>query len=408
MFKHLLKIILLLVCILSISIGMIFFIDQNRFVINNGIILLIGSAGMAILFYFLHRVFMKKAHNQAINTVMKGFTEAGVTLEAVKKPSLEQLLNEVKAHAGNGTHGLNEEAVNIMDMYAKIADSFEVLAAGSEEMEATMNDMLDGALLQADNVEKSTKSMEEMSTGVHQVADNTERVSESAILASNKTAEGNKAIHHLVQQMQSIHSSVNQSADILKQLGSYSNKIGDIVAVITNISEQTNLLALNAAIEAARAGEHGKGFSVVAEEVRKLASESTSSAKEIAEMIQFIQTNTFNAIETMEKGLAEINTGLDEVNVAGDSFEHISSSISDVTVQIQEISATIQQIAAGTEEVKQNTDFTKKVQEGGVEKIRHAVHLSNQQKNNVDEIFLILKDVQQEQARLRELLAKSI
>ncbi|MEY8742404.1 methyl-accepting chemotaxis protein [Bacillales bacterium AN1005] len=131
-----------------------------------------------------------------------------------------------------------------------------------------------------------------------------------------------------------------------------SHEIGHITNVITGISAQTNLLALNAAIEAARAGEHGKGFAVVADEVRKLAEESTNSTEQIANLIQLIQNETNVTLETMEKAAEEVQSGLNVVNVAGSSFEKIEQAVNGVVSQIEDISESLKKLSRGTNSVK--------------------------------------------------------
>jgi methyl-accepting chemotaxis protein len=171
------------------------------------------------------------------------------------------------------------------------------------------------------------------------------------------SVEGRSAIKQTIEQMNSIHTTVEQVAKTIQDLGEQTKHIGNIVEVITEIAGQTNLLALNAAIEAARAGEHGKGFAVVADEVRKLAEESSQSAKRISDYIQDIQEK-FNAlIQEMEHGTKEVATGIEVVNFAGNSFTKIETSIDDVACKINEVSSSIQQLVSGVEQVSASTQL---------------------------------------------------
>jgi len=151
--------------------------------------------------------------------------------------------------------------------------------------------------------------------------------------------------------MVSIEQSVSSSAEVVTKLGERSKEIGQIVVTISGIAGQTNLLALNAAIEAARAGEQGRGFAVVAEEVRKLAEQSQEAAKQIANLISEIQSETDNAVVAMNEGAREVKVGADVVNNAGKAFKEIVSLISEVSTQIREISAAIQQMASGSQQI---------------------------------------------------------
>jgi len=127
--------------------------------------------------------------------------------------------------------------------------------------------------------------------------------------------------------MGSVRDSILEAVDIIKTLGEQSQEIGIVGDVIDNIADQTNLLALNAAIEAARAQEQGRGFSVVAEEVRKLAEESTRSTARISNLVREIQKNTAAAVEKAENASHEVSEGMEAVQVAGGSLEKINEFV---------------------------------------------------------------------------------
>ena len=171
---------------------------------------------------------------------------------------------------------------------------------------------------------------------------------------SNKTADaaqkGSELMGLAVKSMSRIEKSVLSSADVVKKLGDNSKQIGQIVEAIAAISEQTNLLALNAAIEAARAGEHGKGFAVVAEEVRKLAAQSQESAEQIKVRIDSIQSDTEEAVESMQSGTAEVKHGTDAIREVGEQFARILSMVNDIQAQMTAINSSVKTVAeqAGT------------------------------------------------------------
>ncbi|WP_407649417.1 methyl-accepting chemotaxis protein [Brevibacillus composti] len=136
---------------------------------------------------------------------------------------------------------------------------------------------------------------------------------------------------------------------VIQVLGQKSEQIGNVISLITNIAAQTNLLALNAAIEAARAGEHGRGFAVVADEVRKLAEESSRAGGQVHDLILDIQLEVGKTVEAMERNGHAIGQGLNLVNQAGKAFEEITSGVDQVSEQIQTISAAIQEMNASTD-----------------------------------------------------------
>jgi methyl-accepting chemotaxis protein len=141
---------------------------------------------------------------------------------------------------------------------------------------------------------------------------------------SSQLAEvGRKDATVAVERMGSVKESISETVGIIGRLDEQISEIGVIVEVIDNIADQTNLLSLNAAIEAARAQEHGRGFSVVAEEVKKLAEESARSTSRIAGLVREIQKNTSAAVQATQRGTEEVDAGAQAVRVAGDSLEKI-------------------------------------------------------------------------------------
>lgn len=167
----------------------------------------------------------------------------------------------------------------------------------------------------------------------------------------DRANDGGQTIELAIAQMGKIETTVNSSAQVVSKLGERSKEIGQIVATISGIAGQTNLLALNAAIEAARAGEQARGFTVVAEEVRKLAEQSQEATKKIAVLIGEIQGDTDNAVVAMNNGTREVKSGADVVDSAGIAFREIVNLVSEVSSQVREISAAMQQMAAGSQQI---------------------------------------------------------
>lgn len=160
--------------------------------------------------------------------------------------------------------------------------------------------------------------------------------------------------------MHRIAESVEQSAQLIEDLGRQSDRISAIVNVIKDIADQTNLLALNAAIEAARAGETGRGFAVVADEVRKLAERTTQSTQDIAAMIDAIQNGTAQAVDSMHAGVERVAGGVELAKRAGKAMEEIHSgaqrvaqTVSDISLALKEQSAASSEIAVNVEKIAQ-------------------------------------------------------
>ena len=210
----------------------------------------------------------------------------------------------------------------------------------------------------AASAEEQTRSLDETALAVSNMATSIEQVSAqvdslSAIsLETSQTAErGGSAIHTIVDEMNTIRTTIGELAGDITQLGSNSEQIGDIVKVIDRIAEQTNLLALNAAIEAARAGEHGRGFAVVATEIRKLADGSVQATKEIASHIGSTQSVISEVIGAMQKLTERVEDSASSTESASTALREIVQAVLAANNQIKEISGVTRAMSSNSYEV---------------------------------------------------------
>lgn len=243
----------------------------------------------------------------------------------------------------------------------ELTASAEQTSKAAEQVAVTIQEIAEGTTQQVHQAEEASHVVHEISIGIQQIASNAQNVSETAMEAAEKASEGGKTIQTTVQKMNSINNTVNNLSTVVNGLEKNSNEIGKITGVITEIAEQTNLLALNAAIEAARAGEHGKGFAVVADEVRKLAEESSHSTQKIAELINTIQSENKKVVQSMDFAIKEVAGGIEIATTAGKDFNLIQASINKVTEQIQEVAAAVQEMSAGAEDTVHSMELIEKV-----------------------------------------------
>lgn len=246
---------------------------------------------------------------------------------------------------------VQENTVELASASEQLFASSEQNTEATHQVTAAIQEIAAGSERQEHGTDESSRAMEEIASDIQRVANSSAAVAESSTLTTENAQEGNKSVKRSIEQMNNIQSSVAEAELQVRNLGKLSDEIGKILDVITGIADQTNLLALNAAIEAARAGEHGKGFAVVADEVRKLAEESKTSASGITQLIEEIQVNTTRAVTYMNKGTEEVEIGIEVVNQAGKAFATILESVQQVSAQVHEVTAASQQISAGTEEV---------------------------------------------------------
>lgn len=246
---------------------------------------------------------------------------------------------------------VNESAEQVAASSEELTASAEQSAQAVTQVAGSINDVAQGAEKQLKAVDETSAVVEQMSAGIQQAAASSNQVAEHSAQAAGKAKEGNASVEKAVSQMVHIEETVNNSAQIVANLGERSKEIGQIVDTISGIAGQTNLLALNAAIEAARAGEQGRGFAVVADEVRKLAEQSQEAAKQIATLISEIQGDTDKAVVAMDEGTREVKVGTEVVTTAGKAFEEIATLVTNVSEQVKEISAAMQQMAGGSQQI---------------------------------------------------------
>ncbi|MBB5175044.1 methyl-accepting chemotaxis protein [Texcoconibacillus texcoconensis] len=312
----------------------------------------------------------------------------------------ETVQDDNQDEIGQLVNSYNNMKNNLKGLIQKVADTSQQVAASSEQLNASseettratdeisrsIQEVSGGAEKAVESTEYSKGMVSEISTGIEQIANNVQEVSESSLQSYEKASQGEKVIDKTVNQMNMIHEKTDSTSQLVDQLGKKSEKIGDIVSLITGISEQTNLLALNAAIEAARAGEHGKGFAVVADEVRKLAEQSAESSQQISEMIEEIQSDIDNAVHSMGEGRSAVKEGISFVYQAGDSFKDITTVISNVTSQVQEVSAAAQQINVSSQSMVTSIDDTTKVAQSSAEHTQNVAASTEEQNASMQEI----------------------
>jgi len=181
------------------------------------------------------------------------------------------------------------------------------------------------------------QAVDTMSGSVDGVAHSAAQAASDANEATTAASEGRQIVQQTVTSIQQLAENVRETADVIARLESDSNKVGSVLDVIKGIAEQTNLLALNAAIEAARAGEQGRGFAVVADEVRTLASRTQQSTEEIQSTIEQLQNAAHSAVEVMSRGTEQATNSVETANKAGSSLETITSTIGRINQMNEQI-----------------------------------------------------------------------
>lgn len=285
------------------------------------------------------------------------------------------------------------ENLDAAELLSQEAQHMSQLASSSskitEEIGHTVEQMAIGIQEQSSSVQQAAQSAQQMAKTASQVANEAQKASALTAQASERAQSGAGLINEVQESMTLMKNAVTESAEVVRRLGTRSQEIAKIVDVIRNISRQTNLLALNASIEAARAGEHGKGFSVVAEEVRALAEQTTESAAQIVNLVQEILTETKAAVEATEQGARAAETGSVLSIKASEAFNEIYASVDQTVQTIQDIAAASEQQAASSQEMTstmatvsdiatQNAIGARQVAEGTQEQRRTIARLAEE------------------------------
>ncbi|WP_156498775.1 methyl-accepting chemotaxis protein, partial [Oleiphilus sp. HI0079] len=196
----------------------------------------------------------------------------------------------------------------------------------------------------------------EMSASISEVAHSASNTSESAKQAGSDSAVGTQVVLDTQSIINQLAADVGGAAEKIEQLKSDTDKIHEVVSVIQGIAEQTNLLALNAAIEAARAGEQGRGFAVVADEVRALASRTQTSTEEIQQMVDMLQRSADSAHATMSSGKEVAEKSVEKASQAKEAFEQISGAIGLVSQMSIQIASAAEEQSSVSNEISENAN----------------------------------------------------
>ena len=228
------------------------------------------------------------------------------------------------------------------------------VSAKSQQAQAVSVQLLDAAEKQSKEIQDTTQQVLGVAKTLTTVSSNAEESSQVAMRSLAASDKGRLAVQNSISGMNDIREQIQETSKRIKRLGESSQEIGEIVELISDITEQTNVLALNAAIQAASAGEAGRGFSVVAEEVQRLAERSGEATKQIGAIVKTIQADTQDAVAAMEKSTTGVVEGAKLSDAAGQALSEIDTVTKNLANLIQRISADTQAQAASANKVARN------------------------------------------------------
>ena len=235
-----------------------------------------------------------------------------------------------------------------------ITGAAQQVTAATQEAQAVTGQLLQAAQKQAGEIQGTGQSVAQMTISMHEVSKHANDSAGVARTSLNAAEKGAQAVQNAIRGMNDIREQIQETSKRIKRLGESSQEIGEIVQLISDITEQTNVLALNAAIQAASAGEAGRGFTVVAEEVQRLAERSAEATKHIGAIVKSIQRDTQDAVEAMERSTRGVVDGTRTADQAGEALREIEQVSNRLAELIGGISASTQQQAASAAKVASN------------------------------------------------------
>ncbi len=314
------------------------------------------ASGIALVLTFI--LFLRLAYNpfQELSNSLKEMEEQN----RHNQDAILQLLDEmgdladgdltVSATVTEDITGAIADSINytidaLRDLVENINNTTVQVASAAQETQATAIHLTDASEHQAQQITEVSTAITDMAGSIEQVSKNASQSSEVAKQSVQLATEGNAAVKDAINGMDTIREHIQETSKRIKRLGESSQEIGDIVELINDIAEQTNILSLNAAIQATMAGEAGRGFAVVADEVQRLAERSSNATKQIDALVRTIQSDTNEAISSMEKSTAGVVSGAKLTQDAGASLVQIETVSHQLADLIDNISGAAQQQA---------------------------------------------------------------
>ncbi|BEE09954.1 MULTISPECIES: methyl-accepting chemotaxis protein [Aeromonas] len=255
---------------------------------------------------------------------------------------------------------------------AQVSHSSEELSGSADSIAQIAEQTAQFATSQQTSTQTMAAAIEELVVSISHLSDNATHADELSKISANTLEEGSGVIKQTLDSIQSISDTVSNAASSIADLNSHTQQISEIIEVIRGIADQTNLLALNAAIEAARAGEQGRGFAVVADEVRNLASRSAASTQQITGMIGKIQSGADASIRSMENTVNNVSRGVSLASQTGAAIASIQDHASNLTGLMGEISHTLREQSTAANEVVSTVGNITSLSEQSGDAARHV------------------------------------
>ena len=282
----------------------------------------------------------------------------------------------------------NDFAEKVRSALEQVLNASGELKGESKEVSSLMRSLEKGTSTQKDEITSAATAINEMATAIHEVSNNSTLAASEAESVHEKSLEATEALAKASDSIEQLDRAIQEANDIIGNVNVESQNIGTVIEVIGSIAEQTNLLALNAAIEAARAGEQGRGFAVVADEVRTLASRTQESTAEINQIIESLQNKVSQAVDSIKKSRVQANHSVELTQGSAKSVTNAATSASEIRDKNFFIASAVEEQTYVSEEINKNTNKIDELASASsftVEKTLFAVEKVNQSVSKLDE-----------------------
>ncbi|ADO77669.1 methyl-accepting chemotaxis protein [Halanaerobium praevalens] len=369
---------------------------------------------IVILLVIVLAIFIKKNvvnpikyYGEKMELVANG--NLNVSLETDRNDELGTMaiiFNKMIKQLRNLVTNIMSTSEEVLETASHLEVSSKEVGETSEQVAISIQEVANGAEDQSRNVDQVSDKIKKFSSGLDNLSNTSNKVEGLSDEMNDVIIEGQQKMEKLNTQMDNIILSIRNVGEDIEELEGISNEIGSIIEIIDSIAEQTNLLALNAAIEAARAGSAGRGFSVVADEIRDLAEESSTSADKIKKLIDKVTKKTEVVGDEMEVSEKEISNGEDLVNSVNLTFDSVTDKISKVNAGMKKTASVIEANFEYSSEIAKNAENISDIAENTSASAQEVAAASEEQTASVEELSSISANLTEKASHLEELIAK--